>query len=646
MPKALITGITGNNARFLVETLLENDYEVCGVFRATSMHPHLHKSRLMGIEDKIQLESADVLDFPSMLKIIRGFSPDEIYHLAAQTHVGESFNLAVSTLRTIHEGTMNLLGILKEISPRTKFFNPASAEMFGNSVDPDGFQRETTPMNPISPYGIAKLTAYNLTHSFRKAYGMHIYNGILFNTESPLRSTDFVTGKIVERAVKIKRGLENQIEMGNLDSFRDWGHAKDSMRAAFMIMQQKEPDDFVIATGESHSVREMMEYVFRKLDLDYTKYVVQSEKLLRPLELDRLRGDSTKLKEKTGWKPTYTFEETINEIIDYWMKETPALQIGRENGIYVRGSKEIPRGNRKRSLDVECELILEPEKLIPLSELEIVFVEGEKFKILSDEGNLCEESEEFWKRRDSEVTKKRLIEVENAFMGGDTGKLAYLEKHIGGSRLKSRISRAFLNGKKLYLGTSPVSFADFIKTNERGISDKNFRRSLIDMGLEDDANPDRYFASPLSVCAVLYGLDEQKSPYVVIGHRSDKVMHFPERYHVFGTFVDSQTNPTASIEKALYEKLGLKRNVFGNPVFYGMVRQIPSRIPEMVLGIPIKISPKELKNIWKRAPASFEHDDIQAYNIDDLSEFLSKRRDQMVPSSTENAINYFLKNYA
>jgi len=217
-------------------------------------------------------------------------------------------------------GTLNMLEAVRLICPTTKIYQASSSEMFGNSIDTDGFQRETTPMHPVSPYGCAKVFSYNICRNYRNSYNMFISNGILFNHESPRRGTNFVTNKVVKEAVKIKYGLSNELKLGNLNATRDWGHAKDYIEAMWMILQQEKSDDFVCATGISHTVQYLCEYVFGKLDLDYTKYVTQDEKFLRPEELNDLKGDSTKLRNITGWDPKYTFESMMDEMIEYWLK--------------------------------------------------------------------------------------------------------------------------------------------------------------------------------------------------------------------------------------------------------------------------------------------------------------------------------------
>jgi GDPmannose 4,6-dehydratase len=213
-----------------------------------------------------------------------------------------------------------MLEAVRLIKPDAKIYQASSSEMFGNSIDSDGFQRETTPMNPVSPYGCAKVYSYNICKNYRNSYDMFISNGILFNHESPRRGTNFVTNKVVKEAVKIKLGLSNKLALGNLDATRDWGHAKDYVEAMWMILQLETPNDYVCSTGVSHTVKELCEYVFRKLDLSYQDYIVLDEKFLRPEELNDLKGDNSKLKKHTGWEPTYTFESMLDEMIDYWLK--------------------------------------------------------------------------------------------------------------------------------------------------------------------------------------------------------------------------------------------------------------------------------------------------------------------------------------
>jgi GDPmannose 4,6-dehydratase len=255
----------------------------------------------------------------SLITVIQKCRPSEIYNLAAQSHVRISFDQPIYTANVTGLGTLNILEAVKLVDKGIKIYQASSSEMFGNCIDPDGFQRETTPMNPVSPYGCAKVFSYNICRNYRNSYGMFISNGILFNHESPRRGTNFVTNKVCKEAVKIKLGLSNELKLGNLDATRDWGHAKDFVKAMWLILQQEQSDDFVCSTGISHSVKELCEYVFRKLDLDYKMYVKLDEKFLRPEELNNLKGDCSKLKKVTGWTPDYNFETMLDEMIEHWI---------------------------------------------------------------------------------------------------------------------------------------------------------------------------------------------------------------------------------------------------------------------------------------------------------------------------------------
>ena len=325
MKKALITGINGQDGSYLAEFLLEKGYEVHGTLKRNSISEN-QTARLDNIFTQINLHYADLTDLSSLISVIQKTQPDEIYNLAAQSHVKISFEQPIYTANVAGIGTLNLLEAIRLIKPDTKIYQASSSEMFGNNIDSDGFQRETTHMSPVSPYGCAKVFSYNICRNYRNSYKMFISNGILFNHESPRRGTNFVTNKVVKEAVKIKLGLSSQLKLGNLGTTRDWGHAKDYVEAMWLILQQDQSDDFVCSTGISHSVKELCEYVFNKLDLNYLDYVVKSEKFLRPEELNNLKGDSSKLIEKTGWKPKYTFETMLDEMVEYWILK---LQINK-----------------------------------------------------------------------------------------------------------------------------------------------------------------------------------------------------------------------------------------------------------------------------------------------------------------------------
>jgi GDPmannose 4,6-dehydratase len=316
--KSLITGINGQDGSYLAEFLLDKGYEVHGILKRNSVAEN-QTSRLNVIYDKVKLHYGDLTDMSSLISVIQKVMPDEIYNLAAQSHVRISFDQPIYTSQVTGIGTLNLLEAVKLIKPNTKIYQASSSEMFGNSIDSDGFQRETTPMNPVSPYGCAKVFSYNICRNYRNSYGMFVSNGILFNHESPRRGTNFVTNKVCKEAVKIKLGLSNELKLGNLDATRDWGHAKDYVKAMWEILQLDKPNDFVCATGVSHSVRELVNYVFTRLGLHWSEYVKQDEKFLRPEELHDLKGDSSKLIKSTGWSHEYTFESMLDEMIDYWM---------------------------------------------------------------------------------------------------------------------------------------------------------------------------------------------------------------------------------------------------------------------------------------------------------------------------------------
>ena len=318
---ALVTGINGQDGSYLAELLLDKGYDVWGILKRNSVA----ENQTARIPDKIfaniHLEYADMTDLSSIMKVLQKCQPNEIYNLAAQSHVRISFDQPIYTAQCTGLGVLNLLEAVKLICPKAKIYQAGSSEMFGNSVDVDGYQRETTPLEPVSPYGCAKVFAHTICKNYRNSYGMFISNGILFNHESPRRGTNFVTNKVVKEAVKIKLGLTDTLKLGNLNASRDWGHAKDYVNAMWLMLQQDEPDDFVCSTGISHTVQDLVEYVFNKLDLDWLRYVMTDKKYLRPEELDFLKGDCTKATTVLGWQHEYTFETMLDEMIEYWLKE-------------------------------------------------------------------------------------------------------------------------------------------------------------------------------------------------------------------------------------------------------------------------------------------------------------------------------------
>ncbi len=318
MKKAFITGIGGQDGSYLAEYLVELGYEVHGIIRRNSVPEH-QQSRIESMRDNIHVYYGDLLDQSSLEHLLDDIQPDEIYNIAAQSHVRISYDIPQFTAQTNALGVLNILEAYRRSCPNAKFYQASSSEMFGSSVDSDGYQRETTPMNPVSPYGCTKVFGYNIVRNYRNAYKLHASNGILFNHESPRRGSNFVTNKVVKTAVEIKLGLKDKLELGNMDAYRDWGHSYDYVRAMHLIVQQDKPGDWVVATGETRSVRDMCEYVFGKLNLDYKNYVVQNQKFLRPEELKYLKGDSSRIR-ALGWEPEYTFEDLMDEMIDHWMK--------------------------------------------------------------------------------------------------------------------------------------------------------------------------------------------------------------------------------------------------------------------------------------------------------------------------------------
>ena len=314
---ALITGITGQDGSYLTEHLLELGYNVHGIVRRQSVAEN-QSSRLDKVNEQITRHYGDMMDEGSLMAIVNKVQPDEIYNLAAMSHVRISFDVPSFTLKTNALGVLNILEAYRQFAPNAKFYQASSSEMFGNNVDEDGCQRLTTKMTPVSPYGCSKVMGYNLTHHYRLAYKLHACNGILFNHESPRRGTNFVTNKVAKTAVEIKKGLADKLVLGNLDSSRDWGHSYDYVRAMHLIIQHDTPKDWVVATGETYTVRQLCETVFGILGLNYLDYVVQDPKFMRPEELKYLRGDSKEIREELGWEPKYTFQSMMEEMVKHW----------------------------------------------------------------------------------------------------------------------------------------------------------------------------------------------------------------------------------------------------------------------------------------------------------------------------------------
>lgn len=321
MKKALITGINGQDGSYLAELLLEKGYEVWGILKRNSVAENQTARIPDAIFKKIKLEYADMTDMSSLVRVLQLCMPDEIYNLAAQSHVKISFDQPLYTTESVANGTLKLLEAMRLICPKSRFYQASSSEMFGNNIDEDGYQRETTAMSPVSPYGCAKVFAYNICRNYRNAYDLFISNGILFNHESPRRGTNFVTNKVVKEAVKIKLGLSDKLALGNLDASRDWGHAKDYVKAMWLMLQHDQPDDFVCSTGISHTVKDLVQYVFNKLQLDWEQYIKIDPKYYRSEELEFLKGDCNKAVKVLGWQHEYTFESMLDEMIEHWLKE-------------------------------------------------------------------------------------------------------------------------------------------------------------------------------------------------------------------------------------------------------------------------------------------------------------------------------------
>lgn len=311
---ALITGITGQDGSYLAEFLISKNYKVHGLIRRVALENENHRLwRIKHILKEIKLHPATLESYASIVKIISKIKPDEIYHLGAQSYVGFSFSDEFSTLNTNINGTHFLLSAVKDFSPKSKFYFAGSSEMYGKVVEIP--QTEKTPFYPRSSYGISKVTGYELTRNYREAYNLFCVSGILFNHESPRRGFEFVTRKISYAVAKIKLGLQKKIELGNLDAKRDWGHAKDYVKAMWLMLQKKKPDDYVICTGKQHTVKEFLKLAFSIVNLNYKNYLVINKKLFRPAEVNSLVGNNKKAKKILKWKPNYTFKSLVKEMV-------------------------------------------------------------------------------------------------------------------------------------------------------------------------------------------------------------------------------------------------------------------------------------------------------------------------------------------
>jgi GDPmannose 4,6-dehydratase len=312
--KALITGITGQDGSYLAERLLSLGYEVHGIVRRVALEdPERRFSRIERILDRLTLHPANLESYASIFHIISRHDFDECYHLAAQSFVAESFSDGFSTMTTNINGTHYLLAALRELRPRCKFYFAGSSEMFGKVRESP--QNERTPFHPRSPYGISKVAGFHLTMNYREAYGMFCVSGILFNHEGPRRGFEFVTRKITSSVARIKLGAASELRLGNLEAKRDWGHAADYVLAMHLMLQQDEPDDYVVATGEAHTVREFCELAFSEVGLDYREYVKIDERFVRPAEVDLLVGDARKARQILDWEPKHTFREIVTEMV-------------------------------------------------------------------------------------------------------------------------------------------------------------------------------------------------------------------------------------------------------------------------------------------------------------------------------------------
>lgn len=315
MKRALITGITGQDGSYLADLLLEKGYEVHGIVRRVAIEDPEHRLwRILHLKDRLHLHAASLESLPSVYRVFQEVKPQECYHLAAQSFVAYSFEDEFSTLNVNINGTHHMLAALRDCAPQCRFYFAASSEMFGKVAEVP--QNELTRFHPRSAYGISKVAGFDLTRNYREAYGVKASSGILYNHESPRRGFEFVTRKITANAARIKLGLAKEVRLGNLDARRDWGHAREYVRAMWLMLQHDEPDDYVIATGEQHSVRQFAELAFAHLGLDYREHVVVDSQFLRPADVETLLGDASKARKRLGWTYGVTFKELVQEMVE------------------------------------------------------------------------------------------------------------------------------------------------------------------------------------------------------------------------------------------------------------------------------------------------------------------------------------------
>ena len=315
MPTCLITGVTGQDGAYLSQFMLEKGYRVVGMIRRSASSDMVgERLRWLGILNEVELVDGNLIDLSSLIRLLQTYRPDEIYNLGAQSFVAASWNQPLLTGEVTGIGAANVLEAMRIVCPQARFYQASSSEMFGRIQEPQ--QNERTPFYPRSPYAVAKLYAHWMTVNHRESFGMHASSGVLFNHESPLRGIEFVTRKITDGVARIKLGLAKELPLGNLDAKRDWGHARDYVRAMWLMLQQDSPDDYVVATGRTTTIREFCRLAFSHADLDFENHVVTRSDLLRPAEVDVLQGDARKAQQKLDWRPTVTLEDMVAEMVD------------------------------------------------------------------------------------------------------------------------------------------------------------------------------------------------------------------------------------------------------------------------------------------------------------------------------------------